>query len=240
MMRVARVGVAILIAVSFVVLSSRTEARSSCSQRERATIELPDPVSGRQYEIYVSLPAGYSENRLTSYPLVIIADGGRAFPELSCDAWMLAESKAIGPAIVVGLSYALGENLADSRRRDYTPSPLPGSGKVYGGAAAYQRYLRDVVVRYVEDRYRIASDRRIFWGHSYGGLLGLIFFSQIRPFSRPIFSGARPSGLERMQFTAWKQMSLSANANLMRRCSSMPVAWRHPATILHARERPAT
>ncbi|MBP2236554.1 putative alpha/beta superfamily hydrolase [Sinorhizobium kostiense] len=136
------------------------------------TIELPDPVSGRRYEIYVSLPAGYSVDTLTSYPLIIIADGGRAFPKLSCDARMLQENKAIGPVVVVGLSYALGENLEDSRQRDYTPSPLSGSGKVYGGAAGYQRYVRGVVIRYVEEHYRIAPDKRIFWGHSYGGLLG--------------------------------------------------------------------
>ncbi|OAM62018.1 hypothetical protein A8L48_06285 [Rhizobium rhizogenes] len=135
-------------------------------------MQLPDPASGRRYEIYISLPADYSERPERNYPLLVIADGGRAFPKLSCDARLLAENRQVEEAVVVGLSYALGEALEDSRRRDYTPVTLPGSGRIYGGATAYQNYLRDVVLHYVEDRYRIASGRRIFWGHSYGGLLG--------------------------------------------------------------------
>ncbi|WP_158704605.1 alpha/beta hydrolase-fold protein [Rhizobium sp. NXC24] len=114
---------------------------------------MPDPVSRRRYEIYVSLPADYSESSGKTYPLVIIADGGRAFPTLSCDARALANSNAIDQAVIVGLSYALGENLEDSRRRDYTPVALPSSGKLYGGAAAYQRYLGDVVLPYLQHKF---------------------------------------------------------------------------------------
>ncbi|WP_161991808.1 alpha/beta hydrolase [Agrobacterium tumefaciens] len=151
---------------------SPSEAKSLCSKSEALTVQLPDPASGRRYEIYISLPADYSQRPERNYPLLVIADGGRAFPKLSCDARLLAENSQVDEAVVIGLSYALGEALEDSRRRDYTPVRLPGSGRIYGGAAAYQNYLRDVVLHYVEDRYRLASGRRIFWGHSYGGLLG--------------------------------------------------------------------
>lgn len=166
------VFLAIIVAAASLWFSSPSEAKSLCSESKALTVQLPDPVSGRRYEIYISLPADYSERLGRSYPLVIIADGGRAFPKLSCDAHTLAENNHADQAIVVGLSYALGEKLEDSRRRDYTPVRLPESGKIYGDAAAYQSYLRDVVLRYVEDHYRVASNRRIFWGHSYGGLLG--------------------------------------------------------------------
>lgn len=159
-------------AMSVSLPSSASETKSLCSKSDHLTVQLPDPVSRRRYEIYVSLPADYSESSGKTYPLVIIADGGRAFPTLSCDARALANSNAIDQAVIVGLSYALGENLEDSRRRDYTPVALPSSGKLYGGAAAYQRYLGDVVLPYLQDHYRVASNRRIFWGHSYGGLLG--------------------------------------------------------------------
>ncbi|MBK5567896.1 alpha/beta hydrolase-fold protein [Ensifer sp. SSB1] len=157
---------------AFFVAPLPSEAKPSCSPSNRITVQLPDPVSGRRYEIYVSLPPDYGEKLEKSYPLVIVADGGRAFAKLRCDTRALADSNAIAQPILVGLSYALGENLEDSRRRDYTPLPLPESGKVYGGAAAYQHYLSDVVLRYVDDHYRVAPRERIFWGHSYGGLLG--------------------------------------------------------------------
>lgn len=170
--RSALVLLAAFVTAVTLAFSSPSEAKSLCSKSEVLTVLLPDPASGRRYEIYISLPADYSERPERTYPLVVIADGGRAFPKLSCDARVLAQSGQVDEAVIVGLSYALGEKLEDSRRRDYTPVQLPESGRIYGGAAAYQNYLRDVVLPYVEDRYRIASGRRVFWGHSYGGLLG--------------------------------------------------------------------
>ncbi|MBP2238855.1 putative alpha/beta superfamily hydrolase [Sinorhizobium kostiense] len=161
-----------MMAAAIFLFSMRSEAGPLCPKGDELKVRLPDPVSGRQYEIYVSLPADYAMNSDRSYPLVIIADGGRAFSKLKCDARTLENGKAIRQSIIVGLSYALGDDLQDSRRRDYTPAALPKGGKLYGGAAAYQRYLRDVVLRYVEDHYRVAPTNRIFWGHSYGGLFG--------------------------------------------------------------------
>lgn len=148
-------------------------ASPACPGTKQTTVPLPDPLSGRGYEIYISLPAGYSDNPGKAYPLLVLADGGRAFPNLNCDVRTLASKGAIGEEpVVVGLSYAKGESLEDSRRRDYTPVKDGASNRAYGGAAAYQTYLRDVVLRYVESHYRTEPGHRIFWGHSYGGLLG--------------------------------------------------------------------
>ena len=150
-----------------------TSASAACAGVNPITTPLPDPVSGRQYEIYVSPPDGYADNPDKRYPLLVMADGGRAFPNLSCDVRALAQKGAIAAEpIVVGLSYALGEDLEDSRRRDYTPVAQGPSNRVYGGAAAYQTYLRTIVLRHVESHYRTDPRRRLFWGHSYGGLLG--------------------------------------------------------------------
>jgi len=150
-----------------------TSASAACAGANPKTTPLPDPVSGRQYEIYVSLPDGYADNPDKRYPLLVMADGGRAFPNLSCDVRALAQKGAIAAEpIVVGLSYALGEDLEDSRRRDYTPVAQGPSNRVYGGAAAYQTYLHTIVLRHVDSQYRTDPGRRLFWGHSYGGLLG--------------------------------------------------------------------
>lgn len=155
------------------VLAAPATANASCSSLSSVTVPLPDPVSGRQYEIYVSLPDGYADDPTKRYPLLVMADGGRAFANLSCDVRTLVRNGAIGEEpIVVGLSYATGEDLEDSRRRDYTPVAGGPADRVYGGAAAYQTYLRTVVLRHIESNYRTDPGRRLFWGHSYGGLLG--------------------------------------------------------------------
>lgn len=162
----------ILMALLSVVAISHG-ADAACPSLNPVTVPLPDPVSGRQYEVYISLPDGYADNPGKTYPLLVLADGGRAFPNLSCDVRNLARDAAIGDEpVVVGLSYAAGEDLEDSRRRDYTPVTQGPSSRLYGGAAAYRTYLRDVVLRYVDNHYRTDPARRLFWGHSYGGLLG--------------------------------------------------------------------
>lgn len=167
----------VLAAVTFLASAAPAQAKSMCGKTQHVTVPLPDPLSGRRYEIYVSLPVGYAEDSRKSYPLLLLADGGRAFGKLSCEVKALAQKNAIDDEpVVVGLSYATGENLEVSRRRDYTPVARWANDRAYGGAAAYQAYLRDVVLRYVESHYRTAPDRRIFWGHSYGGLLGAHIF----------------------------------------------------------------
>ncbi len=45
-------------------------------------------------------------------------------------------------------------------------------GKAYGGAALYADYLRQQVIPFVLQHYRVDPKQKIFVGHSYGGLLG--------------------------------------------------------------------
>lgn len=65
----------------------------------------------------------------------------------------------------------------DSRRRGYTPSTggaqSAQSGAVHGESKHYIGYLRDIVVPFAAQPYRTDENRRLFVGHSYGGLLGL-------------------------------------------------------------------
>jgi predicted alpha/beta superfamily hydrolase len=78
--------------------------------------------------------------------------------------------------ILIGLSYGKGEDPMASRRRDYTPTAKGASdapaGSIHGQSLRYRDYLREVVLPFVETRFRTAPDRRIYVGHSYGGLLG--------------------------------------------------------------------
>jgi len=133
-------------------------------------VPLPDPVSGRGYQLFVSLPQGFDPASPVLHPVLFLADGGRAFPRHICEIRDLTEADK-RDLVVIGLGYADGESLEDSRRRDYTPTAQPSTAHVYGGSAAYQAYLKDVVIPFVDAHYHTDPARRIFWGHSYGGLL---------------------------------------------------------------------
>ena len=145
---------------------------------------VPDPVSGRSYQIFVDLPDTYYEQPARKYPAVYVTDADYAFPVVRNIARRLNVKKPkVEEFILIGLSYAKGETGMVSRRRDYTPtvagSPDAGAGQAHGKGAAYRDYVRTQVMPYVDKRFRTSSRRSYYIGHSYGGLLGAqILFTQ--------------------------------------------------------------
>ena len=146
---------------------------------------VPDPVSGRDYEIFVGLPASYEKAPNRRYPVVYVTDAPYAFPLIgSISRRVGGGGEGLEDFILVGLSYARGDDPMKSRRRDYTFTPNGPSSSpkqhVHGGGAAYADYVRTQVLPFVEGRFRTDPERRIYMGHSYGGLLGAHFL-----FTRP-------------------------------------------------------
>lgn len=139
--------------------------------------DLPDTARGIPYQIYVSLPPGYADNPDRRYPVVYTTDADYGFPMIRLiGRRMNGAGPRVEEMIVVGLSYALGEDTMASRRRDYTPTARGASdapaGAVHGQSLAYRDYLRDTVIPFVEAKWRAQPGKRVFAGHSYGGLLG--------------------------------------------------------------------
>lgn len=151
--------------------------------------DVPDPVSGRDYQLFVALPPSYGTQPQRRYPVLYVTDADYAFPVIRQIARRLnIERATLDEFILVGLSYAKGEGGAQSRRRDYTPTPNGPStaprDAVHGKSVAYTAYVRDQVLPFVAGRYRTDESRRLFLGHSYGALLGSeILFSEPRLFS---------------------------------------------------------
>lgn len=139
--------------------------------------DVPDPVSRRGYQVFVSLPASYEKEPHRRYPVLFVTDATYAFPVIGQISRRLnVEHPQIADFILVGLSYAKGEDGTLSRDRDYTPTPNgpPGTpaGAAQGQGPAYQAYLRDRVMPFIAQRYRTDPRRALFLGHSYGALLG--------------------------------------------------------------------
>lgn len=150
--------------------------------------DVPDPASGRDYQVFVALPPSYRTQPQRRYPVLYVTDADYAFPLLKQIGRRLnVEEPTIEEFILIGLSYAKGEGGMESRRRDYTPTENgPGGAPkeaVHGQGKAYQTYIRDRVLPFVARRYRTDERRRIFLGHSYGSLLGTqILLSEPRLF----------------------------------------------------------
>jgi predicted alpha/beta superfamily hydrolase len=179
--------VMILLAASVAACAEKADAQSaqtSETQTEGAPYVLkgtqvwtvPDPVSGRDYEVFVSLPASYETSPDRRYPVLYVTDADYAFPILRQIARRVnLEGPVIEEFILVGLSYSRGDSPKVSRNRDYTPTPngpRSASSTVHGGGPAYQTYLKTQALPFIEARFRADPARRVLLGHSYGGLLG--------------------------------------------------------------------
>lgn len=137
---------------------------------------------GRTYQLFISLPPSYEERVTHSFPVLFVTDASYAFPLVRNIGLMVGDrGKGLEEFVLVGLSYAKGETGQYSRRRDYTSTPnsedtvsdMPdGRPAIHGEAEAYRRFIADEVFPLVAESYRVDMNRKIFAGHSYGGLLG--------------------------------------------------------------------
>ena len=144
--------------------------------------QVPDSVTGRHYEVWVDVPPSYATGA-RQYPVVVVTDAEYAFPVVrSLRRRVGGNGQNIEDFVLVGLSYAAGESSMPSKRRDYTPTdpfargtPAAGNyaeGGVYGGADAYRDYLARDVFPLIARAYRVDMRRKVYIGHSLGGLFG--------------------------------------------------------------------
>ena len=75
--------------------------------------------------------------------------------------------------ILVGVSYAAGENPLASRQRDFTPAMSDAIAGESGGAGAFLAMFEASVIPMIERTYRADPQRRALAGHSFGALFGV-------------------------------------------------------------------
>ena len=175
--------------------------------------DVPDPVTGRKYQVFVSLPASYAANPERTYPVLYVTDAAYAFPLISQMARrMNLDGPRIEDFILVGLSYAESDDPMLSRTRDYTPSARPNARTPEGGGRAYQTYLKTEVLPFIEGRFRADTGRRIILGHSFGSLFATqILFSDPDLFSAYVLGSPSLWFNDREMFKAEADFAASHN-----------------------------
>lgn len=137
--------------------------------------------SGRRYQLWVDVPADYADTT-RAYPVVVVTDPSFAFVTARMVRNLTGQrGRNIEDFILVGLVPDPDIPAALARRRDYTPSnpllrPNPDlteyTGKAYGEAEAYRRYVEQTAMPFVAENYRADMKRTTLLGHSYGALFG--------------------------------------------------------------------
>lgn len=142
-------------------------------------ISMHDTNTGRQYELYIKLPEGYSESNDNTYPVLYYTDAMWHVEMLSGSAEYLMEK-----SILVGISWQkdLNEELTKtagvhvSRFRDYSinksSNPEHQAKYQFGQANIHLTFIRNDVIPYIENTYHTDAGKRSYFGYSLGGVFG--------------------------------------------------------------------
>ncbi len=214
------------------VLAQENRVNDETQPAERSYLELPriqvipikDTKNDRQYELYIKLPEGYSENSAIKYPVLYFTEAMWNIELLSGSAEYIIEN-----TILVGISWQkdINENLKKdlgthaSRFRDYSMTKSSNqelqAKYQYGEASNHLTFIRNDVITYVENKYRTDPDNRSYFGYSLGGAFGVyILFVQPDTFKNYVLGS--PSTLlddsyiyKHESITALKRKDLNAN-----------------------------
>ncbi len=185
---------------------------------------IKDTQNDRQYELYIELPEGYSENPDKRYPVLYYTDALWHIEILST-----SQEYIMNDMILVGISWQkdINETLVKehgqhvSRYRDYSviPSDKPEVQAKHhlGQAANHLAFIRNDVFTYVENNFRTDPANRSYFGYSAGGVLGA-YALMARPDSfknyilgSPALRGDIPYFTQLVSEKAVEQKHLNAN-----------------------------
>jgi len=129
--------------------------------------------TGRDYDIYVQLPATYAEETWKKYPVLYVLDGQWDFKLLNSIYGGLLYDQFVPEMLIVGITYSGSKPDYEAlRAMDFTPVAVnyhPGSGD----APKFHAFLKDELIPFIESNYRVDPSQKILMGSSYGGLFTL-------------------------------------------------------------------
>jgi predicted alpha/beta superfamily hydrolase len=134
-------------------------------------------INKRSYELYVSLPKGYSAKDSLLYPVLYYLDGALLYYTFHGTRIVLDLDREIEKVIIVGIGSSETEirSWFDNRHTDYSPSYSKESDLKYntktksGGASKFLAVLKNEIIPFVDAHYK-SNDNRGLVGSSLGGL----------------------------------------------------------------------
>lgn len=146
--------------------------------------QLTSESTGRDYDIYVRFPESYDTRTDATWPVLYILDGQWDFKLLDSIYGGLLYDDFVPEMFIVGITYSGADaNYGLLRQMDYTIADpfIEGSGD----APKFHTFLRDELIPFIADNYRVDDTERYLMGSSYAG-----FFTLYALFTEPdLFSG---------------------------------------------------
>jgi uncharacterized protein len=174
------------ILVVLLILSTHSVSGQKFEPRKREPepdTTLTSKIMGKDYQLYISFPNGYSSNDTVPYPVLYVLDGRLAFPLFNSIREIREPGKELEDVIIVCIDCGLDFNSwFVNRFYDYTPSSdttvqrnfekhlrLPEGAVQAGGAEKFLECITTEIIPYIDKHYKTNNDRGIT-GHSLGGL----------------------------------------------------------------------
>ncbi len=145
--------------------------------------KITSELMGRDYQLYISFPGGYTTKDSISYPVLYVLDGLFSYDKFSSAQRSMSSGRELKDFIIVGVGS--GSDMSSwfvNRSYDYTPSidtlynrsmeeqfRLPKGFIKSGGADKFLEVLKTEIIPFVDKNYKTNTDRGIS-GHSLGGL----------------------------------------------------------------------
>jgi len=129
--------------------------------------------TGRDYDIYVHIPASYEKETSRKYPVEYILDGQWDFKLMDSILGGLVYDKFVPEMILVGITYS-GKNADYNTLRAMDLTPVATADvKGSGDGPKFLKFIKSELIPFVESNYRVDSSRRVLQGSSYAGLFTL-------------------------------------------------------------------
>lgn len=156
-----------------------------------ADTSITSKIMGKDYQLYISFPKGYSTKDTTKYPVLFVLDGQGSFPVFKSVRESMDIDKELDSLIIIGIGSGLDFlSWGINRTYDYTPSldttfdrqyERDGAkqynldynsvkGKIQsGGAEKFLQFITTEIIPFIDTHYKTTNDRGIT-GYSFGGL----------------------------------------------------------------------
>lgn len=161
-----------LILIAVICFSCLCVAEEKFEIPRSVIAEITDSSTKRVYPLFIKTPRSYTAKPDKKYPVIYLTDAWYSFQIASGATRFPMNSGAMEEAILVGISYSKGSRGSSSRVRDYTPVKAVDWKMDTGEAETHAKFIRDMIIPYIDAKYRTKGSQRTFVGNSLGGLFG--------------------------------------------------------------------
>ena len=132
---------------------------------------------GDTFQIFKSLPKGFSTDSAKKYPVIIILDANAFFESVVSQLKFNSFIGQIPESIIVGIGYKDFRTMDSLRTRDFTfPTAIPEyEMSLSGGAGKFRKFIDEELIARLTRGYRIDLTKSVLCGHSLGGYFSLFY-----------------------------------------------------------------